>query len=339
MLEELRRETTQWVQRAASAAGRLPWEDPVWTGTAVHRTRAAERMLQILRQRPLFPDLVLSGHTEAVRRFDEVMDEAIESLRTTPPETLRAKLLHWADRATFAQADEILDDLSYSASNRARLLEQLDALNEALGSYDRWNQFLEPMVRTAYDRFRRPLRVWDLASGHAGYALSLKSHFGRCVHVTATDLRAEYLELGRAKAVSRGLDIDFRKVDALELPEEAQPVDLFVCTQSLHHFSPGQVARILGGAMHQARLGIVCFDAERGMLPLSTIPLLLAAWTRSWAMVHDAWVSVRRMYSPDELWLLAQAAPRLPAEAQIDSGRLAPAFTYLTMLLPEASPQ
>ena len=43
-----------------------------------------------------------------------------------------------------------------------------------------------------------------------------------------------------------------------------RPTDVIVCTQSLHHFGPGMVARMLGEAARSARAAVVFIDGERG---------------------------------------------------------------------------
>ena len=150
----------------------------------------------------------------------------------------------------------------------------------------------------------------------------------------ASDLKDEYLDLGREEARRRGVAVRFVRQDATNLSGLGDSVDMFLCTQSLHHFPPGMVARMIGQAARHARFGLCFIDAERGFVPLMLLLPLMGLYGRTYAAVHDTVVSLRRMYYAEELLLLARLAPGLPAGAVVEAGRRRPGYAYVAVTRP-----
>jgi ubiquinone/menaquinone biosynthesis C-methylase UbiE len=301
---------------------------------APHWRRVARELAGRYRQRlaPLTGP-VLARDPEALTRFDGLVAEAVGALRARrPPVPLGP--LGWLDRCLYRDGEEFLDDPAFPEAERVRILAVLDWMNVHLGSYGSWIEAVEDLVAEAERRGFRPAQVWDLAAGHGGFALALKERLGARVEVTASDIKEEYLALGRKAAQERGLPVRFVAQDATDLANlEGAGIDLFLCTQSLHHFPPGMVARLLGEAVRVARIGVCFLDAERAYLPIAFMAPIFALYGRSWPMVHDLVVSLRRMYTEEELWLLAELAPGLPEGAIVDSGRRAPGFAFVRVVL------
>jgi ubiquinone/menaquinone biosynthesis C-methylase UbiE len=169
------------------------------------------------------------------------------------------------------------------------------------------------------------------------FAVALALRFGARegrVRVIATDLAPEYLEIGRARAeklAMRDDAISFAKQDALDLSALAD-VDVVTCTQTLHHFPPGMVSRLFAEASSVARYGAVLVDGERNPFAVALITSIAAVLGRgSVPFVHDSFVSMRRMYTEQELALLAELAPQNEGEPRraIERGWLSPGHIYV----------
>jgi SAM-dependent methyltransferase len=124
-------------------------------------------------------------------------------------------------------------------------------------------------------------------------------------------VRPEYLAIGRERAARAGLtNIEFRLIDALALDKALKPgeVDIVTSTFSLHHFGPGPAALIVSQAARHARRGILFIDLARAVFVAVTIGAG-NLFTPDRGYAHDAWVSARKAFVPEELQLIARCAP------------------------------
>jgi 2-polyprenyl-3-methyl-5-hydroxy-6-metoxy-1,4-benzoquinol methylase len=202
---------------------------------------------------------------------------------------------------------EYLDDPTLDSEKRLGVITALDWTNELLAIYATFLDAMVPLLRSS-----GTTRVLDLAAGHGGFALAatrLARARGLDLHFTASDIKQEYLDLGIDAAARAGLPIDFVIQDALDLSNIAPgSFDLVVCTQSLHHFSPGQIALMFESAARVAGRGSVFADVCRSASTAAALAIMGAVRHRSWFFIHDGWVSTRKSFVPDELALLAELA-------------------------------
>lgn len=316
--------------------------DPMFVKLAPHRREAMRRAAEAFSPRiKALEAAVIAREPEAVTRYDALVADALAEMRAARPSRdgkgllpLLSALLSSIERRLYQDAPERLDDPSFPEDERTEALERLDALNTALGTYDVVMAALLPLIEAAERAGQAgPVRVHDIASGHAGFAVLLKQALGDRVIVEASDIKPEYLEIGRARAEALGARVDFYTEDALAMDGiRARGVDVVMCTQALHHFPPGMVARMIGEAARSSRAGALFVDGERGYLILGLFLPTATLLSRSYTLVHDGYVSIRRMYYKEELDLLAALAPGLPADARIDAASTPPAHAYLRIL-------
>jgi ubiquinone/menaquinone biosynthesis C-methylase UbiE len=286
---------------------------------------AAERAAQLAS----LSKSVVKRDPAAVVRFDSMVADAVAALRADRPRG-PARLLVDIDGAFQREGEELLDDPSFPEGKRVRVLETLDRFNRDSEAYERWMRLVEPLVDRAERTHGGPVRVLELAAGHGSFALAVAEHFGDRVEVTASDIRDEYLELGRRRMRGRAERVRFALQDATDL-RNLGDVDILLCTQSLHHFPPGMVARMVGEAARAARAGAVFVDGERSIESLLLAVPVLFAYGRTWPVVHDAVVSLRRMLSAEEMRLVAALAPGVPAHVRVEVERLPPGYVTVCM--------
>lgn len=290
-------------------------------------------------------DGVRARDRSSIDRYDTIVARAVDELRgdaeARAVSCRSARLQHAVDRLLYTNRPEWLDDPSFDATLRVRTLDRLDCLNEALGSYEAFLRVIEPLVeRARASGVERPTIV-DLASGHAMFAVRIALSFGARegkVRVVATDLRDEYLSIGRAHARRLGLRdgaIDFVVQDALDLRDLEEKIgaraDVVCCTQSVHHFPPGFVARLFAEAARAARHGAIVVDGERNPFALLLVTMM-SGWIGrgSVPFLHDAVVSIRRMYTEQELALIARLAPgETGAGVEVKRGWAPPGFVWM----------
>lgn len=314
------------LEHVLGAIGRLQVSPPGRAALGRHRAALLHELVDERRARwQSACEGVARRDPESIAAFDACVERALEALRGSRPRDVVGAAAHLADRAFYKNVEEWLDDPTFDERERVHLLATLDRFNEHLGSYASWTRLVQPLVERSP---QRPTHIGEIAAGHGAFSLWLARAFQGFARVTATDLRAEYLALARPQADVLGVAL--RTMDATDLsPLAEEGVDVLVCTQSLHHFPPGLVSRFIGEASRVARVGVCFIDAERSALALLVVSPLMLAYGRSYALFHDAAASLRRMYTAEELALLARLAPGLPAQARVEWGRVSPGFAYV----------
>lgn len=228
-----------------------------------------------------------------------------------PTDRTWLRIANQLDRWLPTEEPELMDDPARSEESRIALLRTLDKNNRLRGAYDRFLDALLPLLGAPS---REPLTILDLASGHGGFPLSLASspRLGdRNLRIIASDARPEYLAIGEERAAREGLtNIEFRVIDVFALDKALRPgeADIITSTLALHHFGPGAAALIISQAAQRARRGVLFIDLARAVFVAATVGAgNLLSPDRGYA--HDAWVSARKAFVPEELQLIARCAP------------------------------
>jgi ubiquinone/menaquinone biosynthesis C-methylase UbiE len=127
---------------------------------------------------------------------------------------------------------------------------------------------------------------------------------GVSVQVIGLDWAARNLSIASENTtLQRGITL--MRADALELPFAASSIDVVISSLFLHHFSSDDVINLLRSAYQCARRGIVMTDLVRGWLPLMAFKLITPVFARNYLTRHDGALSIRRAYTPSELYALA----------------------------------
>lgn len=237
------------------------------------------------------------------------------------------------DSALRTQAVEHLDEEGYPERGKLAIAMGLHLMNVVSASYRRFFELLAPMLRQIQERHGRPARVLELACGSGGFALalgSLAARRGFAVEVTGSDIVPLYVSRAQRQAEKQGSPVVFRLLDAMNMEAVADGAyDIVFVAQSTHHFSPGQLARMIAETRRVATTAFVSVDGYRslGMVAFVSGSALLSMWP---AMVHDATISARKFYPEAELEAIARmAAP----DARVRIGRIWPLNTTLTVRL------
>jgi SAM-dependent methyltransferase len=110
---------------------------------------------------------------------------------------------------------------------------------------------------------------------------------------------------GRRRAAAAGLAVEFREVNAFAMHNVGEgEFDLVFLAQTMHHFTPGQLARMVEQATRRAER-FVGIDVRRSLHVWGIVPGM-AALSPHWGFLHDGIVSIRKMYSEPELALIAR---------------------------------
>ena len=215
------------------------------------------------------------------------------------------------DQCLPTTAGEHMDDQRLASPVRRNLVRVLDQQTRRAGDYLVLADLVKSLYPPATDT---PTSILDIASGPGGFAIAVAraARGKRNLHIVASDVDAEYLEIGKSRAEEAGiLDlVEFRPIDAFRLGDELagwRP-DIVTCTRSLHHFGVRGTTRLLALALRYAVRGVLFVDIGR-----SISRMLMAAGAGisscNWRFAHDAVVSVRKSFTPEELRLVAACVP------------------------------
>jgi len=248
--------------------------------------------------------------------LEHAADEALQRLRDRRSE-LSARRPWWRlcnslDRAVYSEAVEYLDQPDYPPEQKLHLVRLLHELNKAYFSYHRFLHYLRPSIARLSQQLGRPVRGLELASGSGELTMELArlaQKRGLPVEITGSDIVPAYVEDANERAEQRGLPARIIELNAFDMSTLDGSYDLMFITQSIHHFSAGQLARMIAQAGAAGAHELVGIDGRRCVSNLVILPMTVSLW-RTPHFVHDAFLSARRFYADAELELIAtMAAP------------------------------
>jgi ubiquinone/menaquinone biosynthesis C-methylase UbiE len=204
-----------------------------------------------------------------------------------------------------AGAQELLDG-PLEAGLLAGNLRDLARINRLLGGSElSWRA-----VSSVAQSPGRQLTMLDLGTGGADIPRDLLVRAGQNgigLAITASDVRPEILD--HARRLSRGVDrLRIESAEPDRLAYRADSFDIVHASLVLHHLEPPDASRLLAEMGRVARAAVIVNDLDRArrwhvLAWLMTRLLTANRYTR-----HDAPMSVRRAYTPDEASALAAVA-------------------------------
>jgi SAM-dependent methyltransferase len=262
------------------------------------QVRAARAASAVLLEKP-------TEHT-AQAELASSADQLLLALRTpTRSETHLDRALAFVDGLVRSELPELLDRPGVPERFKELTMHTLHRANLQAGSYDHWLLLLHALLGDA------PAHVYDLAAGTGGFARHAARHARSPLRMTSSDRSARYVGRGMRAAEQEGVtQVRWEVCDALDLraARERGDVDLFLCTQAAHHFSPGALVQLLSHGVHSARRGVLIIDLLRSA-STAIGTAILAAVSAPWpGLIVDGFQSARRAYTPAELTLLATLA-------------------------------
>lgn len=215
------------------------------------------------------------------------------------------------DRALRTSDTEYMDNAGLSGTQKLELVKALDKQNQIMNLYPRYVALLLSLLDEVTQHEPHPASILELASGSGGLALALAEEARNKdlpISVTGSDIVSIYIEEGNRLAAEKQLSVTFQLLNALNLPEfPAKTFDLMVMSQSLHHFTPGQLAIIIAQAAQQTTTAFVGIDGYRSILLAGGVPLM-AGTQGILSFAFDGFTSARKFYSELELDIIAEIA-------------------------------
>jgi 2-polyprenyl-3-methyl-5-hydroxy-6-metoxy-1,4-benzoquinol methylase len=192
--------------------------------------------------------------------------------------------------------------------------EAIDQSLADLRRIHRWLGGMRGMASHLYPRIQQcrsaPVRVLDLGAGGCTLPETV-ARWARqanlALQIVALDLRHAHLQWAR-QHLPTWPEITFLQGDVLALPLGEGCVDFVISSLFLHHFTADVLIRMLPIWAGLARRSLVMMDLVRHPLPYWFMKATSPIFARSGITRHDAAVSIRRAYRPQELQGIAAAA-------------------------------
>lgn len=271
---------------------------------------AGYKTLDLLRSRGDFPpQWTKINELESVTNLflERFRSERFEVSRELGPGFLVPELI---DQAVRTGEVEHMDDEAHPGQQRFEWVRALDRMNRMTLSYEHQCDLLMPVIEKL-GRAGKPVGILELAAGSGGLAFAIAERAQRSgieVKVTASDIVPEMISEGNRVAAERNLPVTFRQLNAFSLDGlEPGSVDIVVISQSLHHFSPGQIALMIAQAERHGASVFIGIDGFRSLLLTGGVPLV-ASLQGILPFTLDGLTSARKFYSEIELSIIAAIA-------------------------------
>jgi 2-polyprenyl-3-methyl-5-hydroxy-6-metoxy-1,4-benzoquinol methylase len=191
------------------------------------------------------------------------------------------------------------------------------AIDQSLADLRRINRWLGGMRGLAphlYPRIRAcrtaPVRVLDLGAGGCTIPEAVARWARQAsipLYIVALDLLQTHLQWAR-KHIPACPEIAFLQGDVHALPFAEGCVDFVISSLLMHHFTAQALIQMLPTWACLARRSLIMMDLVRHPAPYWFMKATSPVFARSDITRHDAAVSIRRAYRPQELQGIAAAA-------------------------------
>lgn len=198
---------------------------------------------------------------------------------------------------------ELLDQGAGTLQDVQRNLQEMTRINRHLGGIRAVTRHLYPRLRAQ----SQPTTVVDIGTGAADlpYIITRWTQKHRHpVQVIGLDLAARNLAV--AQQTTPGITLI--QADAAHLPFAPGSVDYMISSLLLHHLEMAQVIALLHHLAKAARHSFILSDLVRGWMPFAAFKLAQPLFARHYMTRHDGALSIRRAYTPSELYEMARAA-------------------------------
>lgn len=199
-------------------------------------------------------------------------------------------------------AHELLDG-PLDPRTLAANLRDLTRVNRWLGGVELSWRALEPLLRAHEPD--RPLRFLDVGTGAADIPICLSQRAqsaGVGLEILATDVRPEIVEAAAARSSQAGQSsVAVRLGSAERIDEPDRSFDVVHASLVLHHLEPTGAIALLREMARVSSGAVIVNDLDRRRIWWIGAWLLAHAATANRYTRHDAPLSVRRAYRPDEL--------------------------------------
>ena len=219
------------------------------------------------------------------------------------------------DYMLWTSESEFLDVPDFPVEKKHKIVYALHLQNILLRCYQIFVKAMKPLIETINHCEGREARILELASGSGKFVMEtvkLMQKKKLQVVMTGSDYIPAYVKNANIDAKRLNLPVNFRVINAYNLDDiQEGEFDFIFIAQALHHFTSGQLARIIAGAVKAAQYGFLGIDGQRSFASVPVIAGLgfyKSILSIDSCFFHDALISSRRLYPNPHLEKIAKIA-------------------------------
>lgn len=207
------------------------------------------------------------------------------------------------DFSSRSTAPEIMDDLQCDGVTVFQTLREIKNVNKLLGGHGVTLNALSTLLNSKISASSNCISICDLGCGGGDTLLEI-SRWAKAkklkVKLTGIDANPNIISYAKEQC-KENPDIEFRVMNVLDTEFEDFQQDIYICTLFLHHFSDGQLKKLLYNINKLATVGIIVNDLERNPIAYYSIKLLARLISKSAMFRYDAPLSVLRGFKKRDL--------------------------------------
>ncbi|WP_298223277.1 methyltransferase domain-containing protein [Flavobacterium sp.] len=198
-------------------------------------------------------------------------------------------------------APEIMDDFSLEGQQLSDALDKIAKINQWLGGNALTLKGVETLIRHIPKETQ--ICIVDLGCGNgdmlrslADYAKKNQRNF-RLIGIDANPFTVNY-----AKESSKNdPDIEYLTEDIFSFDYKKDPIDIVLCTLTLHHFKDQEILQLMQTLNQNAKIGIVVNDLHRSKIAYRLFQLICFLFRLNPMSKEDGLTSILRGFKKEEL--------------------------------------
>jgi ubiquinone/menaquinone biosynthesis C-methylase UbiE len=202
---------------------------------------------------------------------------------------------------------ELMDDFSLATDELRRNLDEIEQLNDWVGS----KRLLIRALEKIHQKYpQQPLVIADLCCGSGDLLRCIRQWaLDKHIDVQLIGIDANSCMVNYAAEKSNAADnISYQKMDIFSPEFKRYQFDIATINSSCHHFNNAELTQLFNQLAKQAKLAVVINDLHRHWLSYFSIKWLTKCFSYSSLSRHDGPLSVLRAFRKTELRQLLHAA-------------------------------
>jgi ubiquinone/menaquinone biosynthesis C-methylase UbiE len=184
---------------------------------------------------------------------------------------------------------ELMDDFSIHDERINIALKELRIINKYLGGVSTTKSALNFFINSNKDE----LKILDIGSGSSDNLIAAKNRYPN-LQILSIDKNL------RALSNSKNSLLKINS-DAFHLPIKNESCDIVHVALFLHHFTEGQIQKLLKEFLRIGKNGIIINDLQRSFFALLGIKILTVLFSKSEMVKSDAPISVKKGFIKFEI--------------------------------------